>query len=309
MNKDHFKAEFLRLTDFSEEAISEGMAAIDAENVAKKRHQAVADFASRIQQELDDNGADEAIALLQGGLKGVEEIASVELPKPCLIEEFYAALESTPEGFETGFKIGDSTVTLPVGLTLLIGGMVQGKTTFMLSMLRDVVERYPDRRHYFLSYEERSELTALKIIAGWSGQRDLKLIKKAVLEYCKGKGGGILKDHPILKSAIDKFQTLTDTEALIIARQYQRIDWTCGGARMGLARMIMELGKNRDTGVVFIDEIEEAAMLQEVAQDKGMTIVATTKNRTLAEDAALALGLELIGYAEMNCTVIKENTQ
>lgn len=188
------------------------------------------------------------------------------------------------------------TFTLPIGLSLITGGMGQGKTTFLLSLFRDVVERYPDNHHYFLSYEERDELTALKIISGWSREKDLNLIKNAVSENSKGKRGGILEDHPKLKSAIEKFQTFTDTEALIIEHQ-KRIDWTVDADPMGppklkLARMIMELGKNGDTGVVFIDGIEEAAMLQEVAQDRRMIIVATTKDRSLVEDADLALDLK-----------------
>lgn len=81
------------------------------------------------------------------------------------IEDLQRDLQQTKEGLKTGYKELDEMVRIPNAAITLVGGRPShGKTTYMLNLLLNLINQYPDLHFYFFSYEETRQQIAIKII-------------------------------------------------------------------------------------------------------------------------------------------------
>lgn len=81
------------------------------------------------------------------------------------IEDLQRDLQQAKEGLKTGYKDLDDIVRIPNAAITLVGGRPShGKTTFMLNLLLNLINQYPDLHFYFFSYEETRQQIAIKLI-------------------------------------------------------------------------------------------------------------------------------------------------
>lgn len=81
------------------------------------------------------------------------------------LEDLQRDLQQTKEGLKTGYKELDDMVRIPNAAITLVGGRPShGKTTYMLNLLLNLIDQYPDLHFYFFSYEESRQQIAIKII-------------------------------------------------------------------------------------------------------------------------------------------------
>lgn len=87
------------------------------------------------------------------------------------LEDLQRDLQQTKEGLKTGYKDLDDMVRIPNAAITLVGGRPShGKTTYMLNLLLNLINQYPDLHFYFFSYEETRQQIAIKLInilSGW----------------------------------------------------------------------------------------------------------------------------------------------
>jgi replicative DNA helicase len=73
-----------------------------------------------------------------------------------------------------GFSALDQYITIqPSSLAIIAGRPSHGKTTMMLNMLRNMIEKYPEKSFLFYSYEEKRQDILLKLILSMTKSSDL----------------------------------------------------------------------------------------------------------------------------------------
>jgi DNA primase catalytic core len=93
---------------------------------------------------------------------------------PYTYAKFFADIHKSPEGLKTGFKALDEYITIqPSSLAIIAGRPSHGKTTMMLNMLRNMIEKYPEKSFLFYSYEEKRQDILLKLILSMTKSSDL----------------------------------------------------------------------------------------------------------------------------------------
>jgi len=79
--------------------------------------------------------------------------------------EMQERLLHTPPALSSGYTLGNEEIVLPAGaLSILCAPTSHGKTTFLLNILLNLCQRYPDRQFHFFSYEEYSDTLLLNAL-------------------------------------------------------------------------------------------------------------------------------------------------
>ena len=100
-------------------------------------------------------------------IKGDEDV-------PYTYAKFFADIHKSPEGLKTGFDTLDKYITIqPSSLAIIAGRPSHGKTTMMLNMLKNMIEKYPEKSFLFYSYEEKRQDILLKLILSMTKSSDL----------------------------------------------------------------------------------------------------------------------------------------
>jgi replicative DNA helicase len=171
-------------------------------------------------------------------------------------DDFGGDLEQLRHGHQTGYKALDQHLRIPRGaITVVAGRPSHGKTSFLLNllvnMLRNPVNR--DYKFYFFSYEEALKYITVKLIMIMAGEvlhdEDNLNAYLAYLKDCfrgrkkRGKGS--------INRAIEEYKGYTDPDS----RRLFIIDEPYGGTKV--ASVLTELGRDKQTGAVFIDYIQK----------------------------------------------------
>jgi DNA primase len=221
------------------------------QTASSKKSQAVLE--SRIQeiqkkaQAGDLTGAE---AELSKALKEVRTTRGIEAPEPYLLEDLAEDIISTPEALSTGWDSLDKLAKIPAGaLTIIAGRPGQGKTTFQLNLLSNLLRKYPDKSFYYFSYEEARKAIALKLImmrAGAVIQAESNY--GAYVHYMKSRGGSVGASDSKIEQALREFSEITSAGRLTISDEMYPAD--------DLATVIGLLAKKGDTGAVIVDYIQ-----------------------------------------------------
>jgi len=88
-----------------------------------------------------------------------------ESDQPLTWGKYVQTLKNNPIGLKTGFPSLDKYVTIqPSNLAFIAARPSHGKTTFMLNMLKNMIEANPGKAFLFYSYEEEEKTILSKII-------------------------------------------------------------------------------------------------------------------------------------------------
>ncbi len=191
-----------------------------------------------------------AEAEMSKALREVRTTRGVEAPEPYLLEDLSEDILSTPEALSTGWDSLDKLAKIPAGaLTIIAGRPGQGKTTFQLNLLSNLLRKYPDKSFYYFSYEEARKTIALKLImmrAGVVIQAESNY--GAYVHYMKARGGSVEASDKRIEQALQEFKEITSAGRLTISDEMYSAD--------DLATVIGLLAKRGDTGAVIVDYIQ-----------------------------------------------------
>ncbi len=191
-----------------------------------------------------------AEAELSKALKEVRATRGIEAPEPYLLEDLAEDIISTPEALSTGWDSLDKLAKIPAGaLTIIAGRPGQGKTTFQLNLLSNLLKKYPDKSFYYFSYEEARKAIALKLImmrAGVTLQAESNY--GAYVHYMKARGGSVEASNKSIEQTLQEFKEITSAGRLIISDDMYPAE--------DLATVIGLLAKKGNTGAVIVDYIQ-----------------------------------------------------
>jgi len=191
-----------------------------------------------------------AEAEMSKALREVKTTRGLEAPEPYLLESFTEDIISTPEALSTGWSSLNTLAKIPAGaLTIIAGRPGQGKTTFQLNLLSDLLKLYPDKNFYYFSYEEARKAIALKLImmrAGVVIQAESNY--GAYVHYLKARRGSVEASDRRIEQALQEFKELTSAGRLTISDDMYPAD--------DLATVIGLLAKKGNTGAVIVDYIQ-----------------------------------------------------
>ena len=191
-----------------------------------------------------------AEAELSKALREVRHTRGIEAPEPYLLNNLTEDIISTPEALSTGWSSLDKLAKIPAGaLTIIAGRPGQGKTTFQLNLLSNLLKLYPDKSFYYFSYEEARKAIALKLImmrAGAVIQAESNY--GAYVHYMKDRRGSVEASDSKIEQALREFSEITSAGRLTISDEMYPAD--------DLATVIGLLAKKGDTGAVIVDYIQ-----------------------------------------------------
>jgi len=191
-----------------------------------------------------------AEAEMSKALREVRHTRGIEAPEPYLLDNFTEDILSTPPALSTGWSSLDKLAKIPAGaLTIIAGRPGQGKTTFQLNLLSNLLKLYPEKSFYYFSYEEARKAIALKLImmrAGVVIQKDSNY--GAYIHYMKSRGGSVKTSDEKIEGALQEYEKLTSAGRLTISDEMYSAD--------DLATVIGLLAKRGDTGAVIVDYIQ-----------------------------------------------------
>jgi len=174
--------------------------------------------------------------------------------EPDGMAEYEEHITTTPEGLKTGYPELDKFISIPQAqLTIVAGRPKHGKSSFMLNLCLRMLDKYPDKRFLFFSYEmPKGHINdwALNILSGkqfGDGTKNLEQLKN----YMKGR---LLSKLETRESTVeDGYEKLTQLKQSgrlwVIDKSYyvedltNKIDYVCR--------------RYDDIGAIFIDYIQK----------------------------------------------------
>ncbi len=245
-----FKDSLLKASGLTEEELA-GRLEKASQLASSRRAQALLEnHLLDIQKKAQAGNLTEAEAELSKALREVRHTRGVEAPEPYLLEDLSEDILSTPEALSTGWDSLDKLAKIPAGaLTIIAGRPGQGKTTFQLNLLSNLLRKYPDKSFYYFSYEEARKAIALKLImmrAGVTLQAESNY--GAYVHYMKYRRGSVEGSDKKIERALQEFKEITSAGRLIISDEMYSAD--------DLSTVIGLLAKRGDTGAVIVDYIQ-----------------------------------------------------
>lgn len=286
LERKEFTEALIDLSDLNSDAIEEEAARLREgyrEEQAEKELQRLRSKLDGILQAHDITGAE---LELQSTLEALQKKRGLEIPEPYLLSDYLRDLREIPPSLETGFRDLDSRVRIPQGaITIIAGRPRHGKTTLMINMMLRMIDKYPERRFYFYSYElPKNKLATMLLMS----------MAKAVIEV-KGKPNfdcyedymkAPTKIEPI-DEAIKKYEELTSSGRLyVIDRPLNEND---------LKRVIMATSERKDTGAVFIDYLQKIPLEGSASQ----RYVEIKQASEALRQAAVACNIPIIAGAQL----------
>lgn len=281
-----FTETLIDLSDLNKEQIEEEAARLREgyrEEQAEKELQKLRSKLDGIIQSHDVTGAE---LELQSTLETLQKKRGLEIPEPYLLSDYLRDLREIPPSLETGFRDLDRLVRIPQGaITIIAGRPRHGKTTLMINMMLRMIEKYPERRFYFYSYElPKNKLTTMILMS----------MAKAVIDV-KGKPNfdcyeAYMKAPKGIKAideAIKNYEELTASGRLyVIDRPLNEND---------LKRLIITASERKDTGAVFIDYLQKIPLEGSASQ----RYVEIKQASEALRQAAVACNIPIIAGAQL----------
>lgn len=172
---------------------------------------------------------------------------SLDIP-PYTLKNFQEDITATQEGLLTGYKDIDNILRIPTeALTFVLARPSHGKTTFMLNLILNMVEKYTDKTFIFFSYEETRKQIALKMIIRLSGYVFPDSYKNSLIYESYLKKGN--NDNQSIEKGKKKFAEYADNGRLkIVATNYEVQE---------LSKIIKNETSKHPIGALFIDYIQK----------------------------------------------------
>jgi len=246
---------------------------------------------------LDKGQPGQAIALLETQAKEIKTLTATGLlPPPLSYDSLLEDIANLPEAKRTGYpSLDEFTGFTPGAITLIAGRPSHGKTSFMLNLLLNMADLYPEETFYFFTYEEPIKNLSVKLLNTLIGEtfsQHFKTVKDLArptnYEFIKAyiRAGGsdieaIEKGHKRLRDLIEQGRIK------LIDRNYSVEE---------LDSLLRLQSKQENIGAVFIDYIQRMRTARRT-QDK-RTEIAHISDQIL--QTAKETGLPIILGAQLN---------
>ena len=119
----------------------------------------------KLARQIDSKEFESIKDTLSNKLDKLKKIKVTETIEPYSLEALRSDLSHKREGMPTGWHSLDQYVSIPSGaITFIAGRPSHGKTSFLLNMLLNNIEKYPDKAFFLFSYEEDRAALSVKLI-------------------------------------------------------------------------------------------------------------------------------------------------
>ncbi len=232
---------------------------------------------------------DKLFEYLNTNLNKVKAVNSHKIITPYSIDKALNDIQKRKSGLDTGFESIDKYLNIPNGaVTLVAGRPSHGKTTFLLNLYLNMIEKYPKRSFYLFSYEESKTALYIKIIN--------ILAESIVNEQLKFKNTNQIEYY--LKNE----QTYNENINFAVRRYNQYVQegrlWLIDEALdiNVLAGVIQNAHSMRETGAIFVDYAQRIKFSAKYDSER---IKIARISETLRETAT-TLDIPLIVGAQLN---------
>lgn len=308
LDRDVYLKEFLSYKAIQELGITSEALSITVDRLTTTRDkEAQANDLRKLLSEatqLHDTGETEtAIELLDDKVKEVKlKDKTTEFSKllvPIVEAELAQRLSTKPPSLESGYIIDSEPLLLPSGaISVFTAPTSHGKTTFLINMAVNVVQKYPDLEAYFFSYEEDADSILINTLNTYLDTELSANNRRSIRSYFTEGSVEYIK-HPVQS----KFQT--GKEAFFsefIASRRLNIIYSSYKSD-ALTDAIRYLSKNAKPGVIFIDYIQ----LLSLPDGKHKTYSRQEEIKQICldlKDVAVETGLPIVLGAQFNREVV-----
>jgi len=258
--KKSFRESLKEATGLTEEELA-GRLEKASQMASSRRAQAVLEsHIQDIQKKAEAGDLIGAEAGLDKALREVRTVRGLKIPEPYSLEELSGDILETQDSLKTGWEKLDGLARIPNGaLTIIAGRPGQGKTTFQLNLLDNLLQLYPDKRFYYFSYEEARMAIALKLIMIRAGVLlNQNSNYEAYINYMKTKRGSVDASGKKIEHALAEYEKLNSAGRLLICDEMYPVE--------DLATVISLLNQRGDTGAVIVDYIQKISPGQAQSQ-------------------------------------------
>jgi DNA primase len=255
-----FKDSLLKASGLTEEELA-GRLEKASQLASSRRAQALLEnHLQDIQKKAEAGDLIGAEAGMDKALREVRTVRGLKIPEPYSLEELSGDILETQESLRTGWEKLDELARIPNGaLTIIAGRPGQGKTTFQLNLLDNLLQLYPDKRFYYFSYEEARMAIALKLIMIRAGVLlNQNSNYEAYINYMKTKRDSVKTSDRNIELALQEYEKLTSAGRLLICDEMYPVE--------DLATVISLLNQRGDTGAVIVDYIQKISPGQAQSQ-------------------------------------------
>ena len=246
---------------------------------------------------LDKGQPGQAIALLETQAKEIKTLTATGLlPPPLSYDSLLEDIANLPEAKRTGYpSLDEFTGFTPGAITLIAGRPSHGKTSFMLNLLLNMADLYPEETFYFFTYEEPIKNLSVKLLNTLTGEtfsQYFKTVKDLArptnYEFIKAYIRAGRSDIEAIEEGHKKLRGLIEQGRIkLIDRNYSVEE---------LNSLLSLQSKQENIGAVFIDYIQRMRTARRT-QDK-RTEIAHISDQIL--QTAKETGLPIILGAQLN---------
>ena len=282
------KNSLIKASGLTEEELTDRLEKVYQQSSSKRAQALLENRLQAVQKMSQEGDLVGAESELDKTLRDMRITRGLEAPEPYLLEDFTEDIISTPEALSTGWPSLDKLAKIPAGaLTIIAGRPGQGKTTFQLNLLSNLLNLYPEKKFYYFSYEEAKKAIALKLImirAGAVLQAESNY--GAYVHYMKNRRASQKASDSRIERALREYEEMTSTGRLLVAdNMYQAED---------LATVISLLAKKEDTGAVLVDYIQRIPIRSQAQRYLDIKLISSKLlEQAVRLDIPIILGAQL----------------
>jgi len=257
-------------------------------------HRKAEERAQEILKSLQGTSAKNLERSLEEGLRKLRESRGVELPHVMTFSEFKDALRSKPEGLRTGYRSLDRSISIDPGLLTIIAGRPgHGKTTLMLNLAKNIIERYSEKTVLFFSYEVSTERiytqlvmneaeTSINIESSLDYGTQLELYERYLLEEPSSN------KYTAIDNAAARIRQFIDQDSLKVFKEaYSAKD---------LSAVIRSFSRLHDV-VVFVDYIQKIKSSERSNTQRYLEVAEVSE---VLRETAVSLNVPIITGAQVS---------
>jgi DNA primase len=250
LDKAHFTKYVTNIPDLkawgvTEEALNITIDKVKATKDREAQKEKIKELLSKANKELTNGDQEGALKLLEEvrDIKLIDKEANYsKLLVPLTEETFREAIGNRPDNINTSFIIGGEPLVIPSkAISVIAGPTSHGKTTFLINLALDVLNKHPEKEVYFFSYEEDRDSIIIKALNSYLNRELSGNNITTITNYYKGLNSKQIDTKPF-------FEKYINTGKLNI--QYQNYDTE------ELFNAIRYIHKNANPGAIFIDYIQ-----------------------------------------------------
>jgi DNA primase len=200
-------------------------------------------------RQIDSNDHEEIKRTIAESMDKLSQIRITETIEPYSVEQLRSDLSLKREGMATGWHSLDQYVSIPSGaITFIAGRPSHGKTSFLLNMLLNQVEKFREKSFFVFSYEEDKAALSVKLI-NMMGRTIIsdKLMHKnteQVEYYIRGNN----KLFEKVNEAVEQYDRYVKQKRLWIVDKPLDVNALCD--------VIKNLSNSYDIGGVYVDYVQ-----------------------------------------------------